>query len=172
MKKRIYLEDTHSTIYYMPATGRFYRVNPRTGKATRTGVSKHTGGYRTMRFRGKTRYSHRVAFFAVTGRWPRRGKYIDHVNGVKHDNSWINIREGTPAENARNRQRANKNSRTGHRGVVKRDGRFCAYIHVDGRQKWLGTYPTLIEAVHHYERAAAVYHGIFNKSGIKAVLAA
>lgn len=43
----------------------------------------------------------RLAWLYMTGEWP---KYeMDHINHVKDDNRWVNLRDVTPAENCANR---------------------------------------------------------------------
>ena len=47
----------------------------------------------------KTHTAHRLAYFLEYGSFPIE---MDHINGVRHDNRWSNIRPCTHAENMQN----------------------------------------------------------------------
>src|SRR5687768_10767115 len=49
---------------------------------------------------GKNYLGHRIAWLIVNGEWPRGD--IDHINGVRDDNRWTNLREATRSQNASN----------------------------------------------------------------------
>jgi hypothetical protein len=57
---------------------------------------------------------HCIAWVLVTGVWPL--DEIDHRNGEPSDNRFVNLREGTHAENMQNQKLA-KNNVSGFRGV-------------------------------------------------------
>ena len=69
------------------------------GKEAFTCVGGH--GYRTGTLMGKRHLLHRVAFVLVTGGWPKM--LVDHINGDKLDNRWVNLREANYFQNAHNR---------------------------------------------------------------------
>ena len=50
---------------------------------------------------------HRVAHYLRTGEWP---EMIDHINGIKHDNSEGNLRSSDRVANQRNQQRHRENT--------------------------------------------------------------
>ncbi len=56
-------------------------------------------GYIKIEVLGKSYYAHRVAFLIMEARWPEQ---IDHINRIRDDNRWINLREANQVENARN----------------------------------------------------------------------
>ncbi len=71
----------------------------RTKKGTRVGWAHE--GYRQVAIDGEHIFEHRLAWFYVTGKWP---KYLlDHKNRMRSDNRFSNLREATPAENQHNR---------------------------------------------------------------------
>lgn len=56
--------------------------------------------YRVITISGVALLAHRIAFALMTGEWPSHE--VDHKNGLKSDNRWVNIRSATRAENAMN----------------------------------------------------------------------
>ena len=67
-----------------------------------------------MCLQGKTYREHRVVFLYMTGEWP--ALQVDHINQIKDDNRWCNLRNVSPAINCQNRP-LYKNSTSGHTGV-------------------------------------------------------
>lgn len=95
--------------------------------------------------------AHRAAFALMTGRWPEQ---IDHINGDTTDNRWVNLREVSVVENARNaaRSKRNKSGCTGVRWNAHAKA-WVAFIRADGRNLHLGTFAAMDAAV--AARAAA-----------------
>lgn len=60
-----------------------------------------TNGYLVVTVFGKTFYVHRICWFLQTGEWPDGS--VDHINGVKTDNCWYNLRLATHSQNGCNR---------------------------------------------------------------------
>lgn len=109
-------------------------------------------GYRLVRFNGAQYPAHRVAWFLRTGKDPQ--ETIDHINGVRSDNRWTNLREATVAENNRNRPAWGANGK----GVRANKGRgkpYVAAISVDGSTIHLGTFDTIDGARAAYAEAFA-----------------
>lgn len=86
--------------------------------------------------------SHRLAFLWMTGAWPDHD--VDHINGDRLDNRWINMRPASRKENMHNRGRANKNNKSGLLGVSwsKQKSKWIAQIMADGRAHYVGLFPT------------------------------
>ena len=90
------------------------------------------------------------------------GLEVDHINGDLLDNRKCNLRICTHGENMRNR-RLQRNNTSGYRGVhyFKRDGRYVAYIYLNGRKIHIGSYKTDIDAAMAYNAHARDLHGEF-----------
>jgi hypothetical protein len=83
---------------------------------------------------------HRVIWLWVTGEWPLHG--IDHIDGVKDNNRWANLRDVSPSVNSQNTKRAKAGSSTGLLGVTRMGSRFQAKIMTRGKMAYLGTFAT------------------------------
>ena len=102
-------------LHYDPETGIFIRKEiTRGAKAGTTVGSKSAQGYISMVINYKRYYAHRLAWFYITGKWP--DSQIDHLDHNKSNNIFINLREVTPQENAKN-QPLLKNNTSGVTGV-------------------------------------------------------
>ena len=99
---------------------------------------------------------HRVLWALSHGRWPN-GE-IDHIDGDRLNNALPNLREATPSQNQKNKIRP-KNNTSGHLGVswYKPYGKWRVWVQVDGRQKHLGYFDALADAVAARSRAEARY---------------
>ncbi len=90
-------------------------------------------GYRYITFDKHKHLAHRLAWFYVHGRWPEGT--IDHINGKRADNRFINLREATVSENAMNTtvRAANKSGVPGVSWDKSKNG-WVASITVQGKQ--------------------------------------
>lgn len=82
---------------YDPATGDLVRVDKfGSGKPLRSKTEGYV--FATVRYGGNSvrLLAHRVAFALMVGRWPH---LVDHINGDKADNRWLNLRETTQGFN-------------------------------------------------------------------------
>ena len=93
---------------------------------------------------------------------PPKNMEVDHINGNGLDNRRANLRVCTHQQNIRN-QRVQKKNVTGYKGVgvVKRTGKYKAYIKVNGNKLHLKCWNTAIEAAMAYNEAASLYFGSF-----------
>ena len=73
-------------------------------------------GYMRLCLPSGHQFVHRIVWTAFNGPIPD-GFDIDHINGNRSDNNLSNLRLATRIENSLNKQRANKNSASGVRGV-------------------------------------------------------
>lgn len=147
---------------YSITTGKLYRAVTKGYKALEgTEVNtKHIQGYYEVSVDGNRCLLHRLIWCLVTNEWPT--SLIDHVNGVRTDNRWLNLREASTAENTRNGI-VRSQSITGVKGVSpsKCGKKFVAVLHLVPKRKFLGTFSTVEEAKEAWNTAAKLHHGEF-----------
>lgn len=97
-------------------------------------------GYVQIRVLGKSRKAHRLAWLYMTGKLPDHP--IDHINGVRSDNRWANLREAPGSLNNQNLKRAYKNSSTGLLGVYRKGDSWMSKISHNGKEYYLGLFDT------------------------------
>lgn len=87
-----------------------------------------------------------------TGFWP--SGEIDHISGCRIDNRMRNMRDVTSSDNGKNSALSSIN-KSGFTGVHwnKRCSKWVANIGVNGKNKYLGSFPDINEAI--AARAAA-----------------
>ena len=118
-------------------------------------------GYRSVTASGKVILEHRLAWFLMCGEWP--DSQIDHINGIRDDNRWANLRKVTPQQNQFNTGIRKDNS-TGCKGVSKRGNHYRAYIYKDGKQVFLGNFKTLESAAEARALASSALFGVFSRT--------
>ena len=112
-------------------------------------------GYRVVSLGSKRFLAHRLAWFYMTGNLPEQ---IDHINHIKTDNRWENLREVTNTENSMNNG-LSKNSTTKINGVSfhKLTGKYRVYITVNRKQIHLGMFNNLVDAIQARKQADIKY---------------
>lgn len=85
-------------------------------------------GYLRVRYKGKNHYVHRLIYSLVTGLEPES---VDHINGDRSDNRWVNLRGATKAQNRHNSKRPTTN-KTGIKGVSRQGTGYRAEVVVNG----------------------------------------
>lgn len=89
-------------------------------------------GYLVVRLCGTLFMAHRVAWAIETGEWPH-GE-IDHIDGQTGNLRFANLRLVDRQQNMKNRRIGSHNT-SGFMGLRPTpSGKWCAYIHIDGRQ--------------------------------------
>lgn len=135
-------------LHYNPATGEFTWLVDK-GQRARKGVAINgirVGGYMVIRIDNKNYRAHRLAWLYQTGEFPK--EEVDHINGVKSDNCWDNLRDVSRSHNQQN-QKISLNNTSGFKGVsfIKATGKWRAYIRVKSKVINLGCcFSTPIEA--------------------------
>jgi len=135
-------------LHYNPDTGIFTwiidsRGPIRKGRIAGTPQSSHyisitVDNYRTL--------AHRLAFLYMTGAMPPND--TDHINGVRHDNRWDNLRCVTRSENLRNQKQRLDNT-SGITGVAWANHRRKWRAHIMVKQQFihLGYFTNLADAI-------------------------
>ena len=143
---------------YDAAAGRFTWLKKIT-RYTRVGTTAggvHSSGYFIVCVDGTLHRGHRLAWFWMTGEWPEGP--IDHLNGVRHDNRFNNLREVTRQANAQNVRSAQINNKTGYLGVCEHGSSWRAQIKINGKRLILGSFPSPALAHAAYLAAKRVVH--------------
>lgn len=133
-------------INYCSETGEFKRNGKILGNSRKDRVCGHINdqGYRLISIDGETYRAHRLAWIYMTGEEP---KEIDHVNGIRSDNRFENLRNVSHQENQKN-MRMHKDNKSGISGVSwnKDKEKWRVRISVNGKETFLGYANHLFEA--------------------------
>lgn len=152
-ERRALLDHAHllTLLRYDPSTGLFtWLVHPNRSGHGRTHAGDVAGtltpaGYINIGIQGTHYLAHRLAVFYMTKKWPER--QVDHKNGGRADNRWVNLRE---ADHKQQRENATPQcrSKSGVRGVYwfPRTQQWQARINHHKRTHSLGYHDTLIDA--------------------------
>lgn len=104
--------------------------------------SKRADGYLSVMINGKNYLLHRLAFLYMEGCFPTH--LVDHINGIRGDNRWINLRHADSSLNARN-CKISSNNLSGVVGVSwhKAAQKWQAFVSVDAKPVYLGLFETI-----------------------------
>jgi len=151
-------DELRALLHYDPDTGMFTWIGKRRSgvPAHRIAGSVHKKGYINIVVMGKSYRAHRLAWFYMRGEWPK--DQIDHINMIRADNRWSNLREATGSINQQNKRRAMVTNSTRLLGAFRNGKYFSAKIHVGGKQRYLGNFKTPEGAHAAYLRAKLEHH--------------
>ena len=158
---RISIDDVRRALDYDPVTGIFtWKSRPSSDFASNRAASNYktqfegkpaltcigVNGYQEGRLKGVGITAHRVAFALMTGHWP--SEQVDHINGIRSDNRWCNLREATQSVNSRNMAMQSRNT-SGRIGVHFDNGRnkWVAQGRANGQHYNLGRFDTKESAI-------------------------
>ena len=157
-------ERLKELLVYDPKTGVF------TWKIARTGAAKGAvagslvpRGYISIMVDSRQYRAHRLAFLYMEGSFPP--EHMDHINHIRDDNRWENLRPATAGDNQRNRT-LNANNSSGAVGVnwQKLAGKWKAQIVINKKFVSLGYFENLEDAI--AARAAAdIKYGFHENHG-------
>lgn len=136
-------ERLKELVSYDQKTGNFYwlvdrgprHIGDKAGTIT-------TQGYCQMALDRKSYRSNRLAYLYMTGSHPTY--QIDHINGDRADNRWVNLRDVSPSENQQNRRRPAKTNKAGLLGVfyLKNKQKWTARIRTNKKDFYIGHFDT------------------------------
>lgn len=138
--------------------------DPMTGQITRridgsVATHAHPRGYLSLNVKRRAWLAHRLVWLYMTGRWPEH--QIDHINGVRTDNRWANLRDVTATVNYQNQRIARSNNRScGLLGVTwdKSRGKWKASIRTETGDVYLGRFDDAETAHQAYLAAKRRFH--------------
>lgn len=187
MNKDISQDVLHELLTYNPDTGelrwkvrdvKFFKASTHKSKEQqmRTWNTKYsntiafnntsTHGYKRGGILGKLHEAHRVIWMMQTGEWP---KSIDHINGIRTDNRWVNLRNVNKKENNKNRGFSSHNT-SGINGVCfsKRTNKWRSRIKVDGKDIYLGEFHDINDAAR-ARKLAEIKYGFHENHGAERI---
>jgi hypothetical protein len=160
MKPRISQQELKQIIHYDPDTGLIKKIKCRRSDwIGKTAGAPDKKGYIRVSINNVLYLAHHLAWVYMTGEWPDQ---VDHINAVKDDNRFSNLREATCSQNMHN-QGKRKHNTSGFKGVSyhKAARKWTAQIKVNWKCNYLGLFKTPEEAHAAYCEAAKKHHGEF-----------
>lgn len=147
-------ERARELFSYDPLTGLVtWKVSPSNNVpgGTRAG-SDNGNGYLRVRVDDKLCYVHRLAWLLQAGEWPDT---VDHINGIRSDNRWVNLRSVPKAVNNQNQR---PRGRDLPMGVQANGSGFTSKLTSGGVQKYLGYFGDPEQAHQAYLKAKRELH--------------
>ncbi len=163
---------------YNPDTGIFtWKERPGHHFPTKHGVAVSNGrfsgkvagceagnGYINIRIDNWLVGAHRLAYLYMTGRFPE--DEIDHINHLRNDNRWANLRGASKKENRKNALMMSTNT-SGFNGVHfdKAKNKWAARINANKKYIFIGNFENKIDAIEARKAANIKYdyhpnHGV------------
>jgi hypothetical protein len=159
--QKLTAERLREVLDYDAATGIFtWRVRRGPVRAGTVAGSVRATGYRYIKVDGFIHVASRLARFWVTGEYPETE--VDHRNRDRADDRFINLHPATHSQNMFNKS-VRRDNALGAKGVCWRGdlGKYRAMIWDGERQRHLGYFSNLADAIAARNKAAAELHGEF-----------
>ena len=124
-------------------------------------------GYLRGNLFGRLMLAHRAAFMIMTGQALLKHEQVDHINGVRSDNRWVNLRLASNRQNQQN-SRSAKNSSSQYVGVSwdRKSNKWHAYISPDKKLIHLGYYEQELDAAIARDEAALEMFGEYARLNV------
>ena len=146
-RRSITQDQLKELLHYNPVSGDFVWSKHRRGVkfGTVAGYINYSG-YWLIRINDKNYRAHRLAFLYMNGSFP--AQEVDHINGIRTDNSFLNLREIDRVGNMQNTKIYSTNT-SNIMGVAffKDRGRWRADININKKLTIIGQYRDFFEAV-------------------------
>jgi len=142
-------ERLKQLLSYDPLSGQFSWITTCVGRFKRVKKGKIAGhilpnGYVSIGVDGEQYLAHRLAFFFVNGIWPPH--QMDHIDHVRNNNKWENLRAVSSRQNAQNRSLRSDN-KSGKSGVHWTNNRWRSCIWHEGKSIYLGNFDSKEAAI-------------------------
>lgn len=160
MKRNLTQKRLKEVLHYNPKTGVFVRKKT-ISKKIKVGDVAGTitdQGYRKIKVDGELYKASRLAWLYMEGYFPENS--VDHINRIRDDDRWKNLRHVSHQCNIRNAKVCVKN-KSGVTGVLAYYKKWAVYIGVDGKCVYLGAFKSKSDAVK-VRWKAEVEHGYPN----------
>jgi hypothetical protein len=139
----------------------FWKASRKGARHNKPAGTMNSNGYTRISIDKKLFYAHQLIYLFHHGCMP---KCIDHIDGNKTNNLIENLRTASVQENARNQKKRTDNT-TGYKGVAKSGKeKFRAYITINKKQRWLGSFESPEAAHAAYCKASKEEFGEFARS--------
>ena len=154
---QITAERLRELLHYDPTTGIFTNVSPRKKIVVGSiaGGLDHGSGYWMIGLDRRRYYAHRLAWLYMTGEWPEQ--MIDHLDGNRANNVFVNLRDAERAINQQNVRRPLPNTASGLLGAFKKRNKWTSNVRAFGQVIRLGSFDTAEEAHAAYLQAKRKY---------------
>ena len=165
-KSRYTQPDLSGLFCYHPESGDIIWLKHQKNNQVKVGSvagAKNKSGHIMIGYAGRRWYAHRLAWFLYYGEWPRT--HIDHINGNPLDNRITNLRLATQSQNMMNKRKLSS-SRGKFKGITwhNRNKKWVAQIKKDGKNTYLGSFPSQEEAHAKYREVAQIKFGEFART--------
>ncbi len=159
-------EELKRNFHYDELTGIFtYKNNICNKKVGDIAGNVNSAGYVRIGINYASHKAHRLAFLYMIGSFPKH--QVDHINGIKNDNRWCNLRKATNTENQWNKPLSIKN-KSGYKGVSwdKKSNKWRVQVALNKTKKYLGMFESKELAYKSYVDFSRNNHNEFSYKGL------
>lgn len=152
------IENLRALYAYEPESGSITsRVRFHNWPSGRIMGTKMKNGYILCSVFSRRILAHDLAWLLYTGKVP---SMLDHINGVRSDNRWVNLRQVTESQNCMN-SGLNRRNKSGVKGVAfyKAYQKWTAELVALNKKYFLGYFENKEDAIAARKDAEGKYHG-------------